>query len=76
MSPHTDAFVCDVRSPPYFRLKGNTVYDNADAGLALIESFRADVHDNTFKDNNYGISLSVGCANNAFENNDIIDSSE
>lgn len=55
---------------------GNTVYDNADAGLALMESFRADVYDNTFKDNKYGIRLSVGCADNVFVDNDIIGSSK
>lgn len=47
----------------------NLVYNNADAGLAMMESFNADVRRNKFKRNKYGIRLSVGCADNVFRKN-------
>ena len=56
------------------RLQGNYVHGNADAGMALMEVFNAKVSQNTFKDNKYGIRLSVGCADNVFSNNKITDS--
>ena len=37
--------------------------------MALMESFNADVSDNTFEKNKYGIRMSVGCADNVFSNN-------
>ena len=40
------------------------MYDNADAGLAMLESFNADISGNTFSGNKYGIRMSVGCADN------------
>lgn len=55
---------------------GNIVYGNADAGMALMEAFRANVQGNSFEDNTYGIRLSVGCADNVFKGNDIIGSSK
>ncbi|CAM9715530.1 unnamed protein product, partial [Laminaria digitata] len=48
---------------------GNYVHDNGDAGLALMESFNADVSENTFENNKYGVRLSVGCADNVFHDN-------
>lgn len=48
---------------------GNYVHDNGDAGLAMLESFRADVSDNTFENNKYGVRFSVACADNVFSNN-------
>ena len=47
----------------------NYVHDNGDAGLALLESFNADVSDNVFEDNKYGIRFSVASANNVFSDN-------
>lgn len=55
---------------------GNTVYGHGDAGMAVMESFRADVQGNSFEDNTYGIRLSVGSADNVFKGNDIIGSSK
>lgn len=37
--------------------------------MALIESFNADVSDNTFEENKYVIRMSVGCADNVLSNN-------
>ena len=54
----------------------NYVHDNGDAGMALMESFNADVSNNVFDDNKYGVRLSVGCADNVFSNNDITGSSK
>ena len=55
----------------YARFAGNHVYNNDDAGLAMLESFNADVSDNIFEDNLYGVRMSVGCANNVISNNEI-----
>lgn len=37
--------------------------------MAMLESFSAEVSDNVFENNKYGIRLSVGCADNVFTNN-------
>ena len=47
----------------------NYVHDNGDAGMTMMESFNADVSDNIFENNKYGIRLSVGCGRNVFSNN-------
>ena len=47
----------------------NYVHDNGDAGMALMETFDAQVSNNVFEGNTYGVRLSVGCANNVFSNN-------
>ena len=54
----------------------NYVHDNGDAGIALMESFNADVSNNIIEDNKYGVRLSVGCADNVFSKNDITGSSK
>lgn len=48
---------------------GNYVHDNGDAGLAMLESFDADVSDNIFENNKYGVRFSVGCGHNVFSKN-------
>lgn len=48
---------------------GNNVHDNGDAGLAMLESFNTVVSDNTFKNNKYGVRMSVGCGNNTIRKN-------
>ncbi|CAM9491122.1 unnamed protein product, partial [Laminaria digitata] len=53
---------------------GNYVHDNGDAGMALMESFNADVSDNVFENNKYGVRMSVGCGDNVFSDNVISDS--
>ena len=40
------------------------VYDMQDAGMAILESFDADIHDNTFTNVKYGIRISLGGGNN------------
>ncbi|CAM9370073.1 unnamed protein product [Laminaria digitata] len=50
-------------------ISGNYVHDNGDAGMAMMESFNADVSDNVFENNKYGFRMSVGCADNVFSNN-------
>lgn len=57
-------------------MKGNYVHGNGDAGMALMETFNADVTNNIFEENKYGIRLSVGCADNIFSNNLIRDSTK
>ena len=56
--------------------KDNNVHDNADAGIAMLESFYADVSGNTLRDNKYGIRLSVASAHNVFSRNEISGSSQ
>ncbi|CAM9817868.1 unnamed protein product, partial [Laminaria digitata] len=48
---------------------GNYVHDTGAAGLAMMESFNADVSDNVFENNKYGIRFSVGSGRNVFFNN-------
>lgn len=43
---------------------GNYVHDMQDAGIALMESMDADIHDNTFEGVRFGVRLSLGCARN------------
>lgn len=50
------------------------MHDNGDAGLAMLEAFGAQVFDNVFENNTYGIRLSVGSAHNVFSRNEVIDS--
>ena len=40
------------------------MHNMQDAGIALMESMDADIHDNTFENVKYGIRLSLGCARN------------
>ena len=42
----------------------NVVHDMQDAGMAIMESFDADIHDNTFTNVKYGIRISLGGGNN------------
>lgn len=37
--------------------------------MALMEIFDSVISDNVFENNKYGVRMSVGCANNVFENN-------
>lgn len=37
--------------------------------MAMLESFNAEVSDNKFENNKYGVRMSVGCADNVFTNN-------
>ncbi|CAM9995604.1 unnamed protein product, partial [Laminaria digitata] len=55
---------------------GNYVYNNGDAGMALLESFNNDVSNNIFENNKYGVRFCVGCAGNVFEHNVISGSTE
>lgn len=52
-----------------FFASGNYVHDNGDAGLAMMESFNADVSNNIFENNFWGVRFAVGCGNNVFSNN-------
>ena len=52
------------------------MHDNGDAGIAMLESFGADVSDNTFENNKYGVRFSVACGDNVFSNNVISNSAE
>lgn len=47
----------------------NYVHDNGDAGIALLESFGAEIYDNTIENCKYGIRLSLGSANNDIHDN-------
>nr|BDX99461.1 mannuronan C5-epimerase [Cladosiphon okamuranus] len=70
----TSAGIFLHRSSDDATVKGNYVHDNGDAGLAMLESFGADVSDNTFENNKYGVRFSVACGDNVFSNNVISNS--
>lgn len=44
--------------------------------MALMETFNADVSNNIFENNKYGVRLSVGCADNVFSNNLVSESTK
>lgn len=48
---------------------GNYVHDVADAGLAILESFDAEIYDNVFENVKYGIRISLGGGNNDVHDN-------
>lgn len=47
----------------------NDIHDNADAGIAFLESFGAKVYNNKIKNCKYGIRLSLGSGDNEIKNN-------
>ena len=55
---------CGLTETSCWAGKDNVVYDMQDAGLAILESFDADIHDNTFTNVKYGIRISLGGGNN------------
>lgn len=61
---------------PFSSGPGNYVHDNGDAGMAMLESFNADVSNNVFENNKFGVRFSVGCGRNVFSKNVISKSSE
>ena len=56
--------LCGLAENYYDAGEDNVVYDMQDAGLAILESFDADIHDNTFTNVKYGIRISLGGGNN------------
>ncbi|CAM9851371.1 unnamed protein product [Ascophyllum nodosum] len=52
------------RSSDSCEVYDNVVHDMQDAGMAIMESFDADIHDNTFTNVKYGIRISLGGGNN------------
>lgn len=50
-------------------MTGNYVHDVADAGLAILESFDAEIYDNTFENVKYGVRISLGGGNNDVHDN-------
>lgn len=47
----------------------NYVFSNGDAGMAMLESSNADISENVFEGNKYGIRMSVGSRDNMVYNN-------
>ncbi|CAN0139104.1 unnamed protein product [Pylaiella littoralis] len=57
------------RSSNLAKVYDNYVHDMEDAGMALMESMDADIHDNTIENVKWGVRLSVGAArNNIYDN--------
>ncbi|CAM9370594.1 unnamed protein product, partial [Hapterophycus canaliculatus] len=65
----TSAGIFLHRSSDYAVVKNNYVYNNGDAGLAMLESSNAEISGNVFEDNKYGVRMSVGCTDNLVTNN-------
>ncbi|CAB1096849.1 MEP10 [Ectocarpus sp. CCAP 1310/34] len=57
------------RSTDDAKVYNNYVHDNGDAGIAIMESFRAEIYDNTIENCKYGIRLSLGSADNDIHDN-------
>lgn len=53
----------------FTRTADNHCYNNGDAGLAMLESSNAEISDNVFENNKYGVRMSVGCTDNLVSNN-------
>ena len=53
----------------FFFGAGNTVYNMQDAGIAILESFDAQIYDNTFEDVKYEVRISLGGGNNYVHDN-------
>lgn len=57
-------------TPPYFDFAPrNCVHDHGDTGLAMMELFNADVSNNVFEHNKYGVRISVWCDHKVFSKN-------
>ena len=57
------------RSSDNAEVYGNTISNMQDAGIAMLESMNADIHDNSIDGAQYGIRMSLGSAgNNVYEN--------
>lgn len=54
----------------------NHVHDMQDAGLAVLESFDAEIYDNIFENVKYGIRISLGGSNNYIHDNTFDDCSQ
>lgn len=63
------------RSSDNAEVYDNYVHDMQDAGMALLESFDADIYDNLFENVKYGIRLSLGSARNHIHSNTFDDCS-
>ena len=47
----------------------NVIYNMQDAGIAILESFDAEIYNNDIKDAKYGIRISLGGGNNYVHDN-------
>lgn len=54
---------------PLLPASDNYIHDNGDAGIALMESFGAEIYDNKIENCKYGIRFSLGSANNDIHDN-------
>ncbi|CAM9230349.1 unnamed protein product, partial [Ascophyllum nodosum] len=58
------------RSSDSAEVYGNTVSNMQDAGIAILESFDAEIYLNTFEDVKYGMRISLGGGNNYVHHNE------
>ena len=64
------------RSSDNAEVYGNTITNMQDAGIALLESMNADIHDNIIDSARYGIRMSLGSAGNNVHDNTFNDCSD
>eukprot|EP00752_Nemacystus_decipiens_P017643 g15814.t1 len=57
------------RSSDYAQVYDNVIYNMQDAGIAMLESMDADIHDNSIDNVRYGIRMSLGSAGNNVHDN-------
>ena len=67
--PRFDPISLSLRASSVFYGAGNTVYNMQDAGIAILESFDAQIYDNTFEDVKYGVRISLGGGQNSVHDN-------
>ncbi|CAM9847007.1 unnamed protein product, partial [Ascophyllum nodosum] len=61
------------RSSDSAKVYGNEVRNMQDAGIAILESFDAEIYDNVFEGVKYGVRISLGGGNNYIYGNTIRD---
>ncbi|CAM9916779.1 unnamed protein product, partial [Laminaria digitata] len=57
------------RSSDYARVYNNVIYNMKDAGIAMLESFNAEIYDNDIRGVKYGIRISLGGGDNYVHDN-------
>ncbi|CAB1099946.1 MEP1 [Ectocarpus sp. CCAP 1310/34] len=64
------------RSSDNAEVYGNKIWNMPDAGIALLESFNADIHDNEIDGVQFGIRMSLGSGGNSVYDNEFNDCSD
>lgn len=69
MSPNESYLALPLSCGVFFYHAGNDVRNMRNAGMVVLESMDADIHDNVFEDVKFGIRLSAGSSGNRIHDN-------